>query len=621
MKRAAQIPPAAPSMLARYATEWGPSVFLCLAFGLFAYRALPLLTFPFELRYGEAEVLDMARRAVDLSSPGLYPPFGEPPYLVGNYPPVYPLVLGCLPQSVDAPFFAGRLLSMLAVLISAGLIALILRREGALGAAAEGAGFVGAGLFLSSTFVQEFGMVVRVDALGLAFGLAGMYFTLRASPRDSAAANGSPSSAPTLNAQRDLWLGAICFFLSVYTRHSLLALPCASYALLVMRSGWFALSWPLGLSLAGIATFLIGNAALGGEPYNHLIHLNQLPYRWGDVERKWMLSMWSSWSYPLALWALLALRPATIIAHDRSLWARIGFVGLCGAAVLALLPVAGLATTSDWFARSLFGALEQEEMFIAKLNGVRIGATVFHALFCLCAVFAVIGWTGNSRHDRPARAAGVLLLGGVLSAMLIGRTGSDVNYLYEYVTALCLCAAPTLWQATGRWRLVGVVLLALFVVGGNFNYEFTRGTSLARRNEIARRGKTLAALANTDGPILSEDASFVVILNRPLEYQPFMFRQLADERIWDPTELLREVVDRKFAAVVFVEDRFGFLEIDEHGNRGGYIFPKMTRNPNSFPEAVSRAVLEHYQELRDARVDEEVTVQARRVTKVFVPKS
>ena len=46
-----------------------------MAFSLFAYRVLPLITFPHELQYGEAVLVGQSERV--WAEPGLYPPFDE----------------------------------------------------------------------------------------------------------------------------------------------------------------------------------------------------------------------------------------------------------------------------------------------------------------------------------------------------------------------------------------------------------------------------------------------------------------------------------------------------------------------------------------------------------------
>ena len=257
------------------------ALFLLVSFGLFLHHTLPMLTFGLELKYGEGVLLDQVRRVWE--EPGLYPPFSEPPYIIDNYPPLYPWLVSLIPSPEGAPFFAGRLVSVASILCAAWLVGLIVRRT-----AGDAAALAASALFLATPEIIDFGMRMRVDSLGLALGLFGFFFTLARSPRLR-------------------WLGCLAFFLSIYTRHSGLALPVAAYLLLYLREGKSALPWVGGLVAAGILAFLGGNLWFSGGLYEHLIEFNVLPYDWEGGLKRWFGGFVLRLPLLAAVW--LALRP------------------------------------------------------------------------------------------------------------------------------------------------------------------------------------------------------------------------------------------------------------------------------------------------------------------------
>ncbi len=572
-------------------TEFGAGLFFVAAFCLFAYYSVPQLTFPFELRYGEGVVLDQVRRVND--APGLYPPFDEPPYLIGNYPPVYPVVASLIPAPPSAPFFAGRLTSTASVLLSACLILLIVRRF-----ASAPAGLIAGGAFLVLFEINEFGPLMRIDSLALALGLLGLFATT--------VSDSNP---------RVLWwrvFGAAAFFFSVYTRHSMLSFPIASYVLLFARAvhredrwsaGWITLAWPLGLVAAGALAFLTANIAYDGEPFSHLIYLNRLPYQWPRVEQTWFASMFP-WRYPLAAAALFALWPEKVDGNGRSTLARFLFTG-------ALFIEIGLALV--FLGWKLFSAnLAPQDLLKA--------AAVFHGVWFVVVIGAVAGWTGIRERDKATRTVALFLLCGGASATLIGRVGSDVNYLFEYYAFISIAVGFGLarLRKSRQWGLIAIV--ALFVVGNVVTYPALRTARPARLEQIKGRQALLAKLVELPGKVLSQDPALLAMLGRPVDYQPFMYRQLSDNQIWDSDALVRAVRNKEFSAIIVVlHQPYAWMETVD-GKRVPQFGPKVENAHNGFPKEVIAAYQEAYVIDPEVVVSEVVNDHYRELRYLLVPK-
>ncbi|MEM7262844.1 MAG: glycosyltransferase family 39 protein [Planctomycetota bacterium] len=576
-----------------------PLFFFVACFGLFAYHALPLLTFPYELRYGEGVVLDQSRRVFE--DPGLYPPFDEPPYLIGNYPPVYPAVCSLLPT--PTPFFGGRLLSIVSCLAVAGWIFLLARRYGG-----DTGGLIAGGLYLVLPEVHDFGVLMRIDSFGLALGLAGFYCTTRES-------SGRAEMAWRIG-------GAVAFFFSVYTRHSMLVLPLIAYGTVLGRATAGgtnavarALLWPLALLVVGASAFLIANVVYNGAPYEHLIFMNRLPYSWSRVESLWFLSM-APWRYPLCLLVLLALRPNLAERGSRTPrdYSKRG---------LFWLSWVGVAICVYLIAAPHLENLISSEPTLAS-EGVRdrtvLLGSVVQAVTFLFALGALWGWTGKPEQDRSTRVAGGMVVGGIASALLIGRVGSDVNYLFEYYALGCI-AIGGCWSTTqGPIRGLWIGLVAVFVVT-NVAHPFTVGANRGeRRTAIAKQSRILRHLLEVEDPILSQDPGLIAILDRPLYYQPFMYRQLADAGIWDPETLAKEVREQKFGAIVVKKMQpYAFYE-DRNGNRVPQFGPVVESAIDGYPKEVIEAYQQAYEHLEGSTMVEIVTDHLRVARLILVPR-
>ncbi len=163
---------------------WGIAVAAVAWYVLaFALHAWDLARFPFQADYGEGALLNEAIRLA--SGRSIYLSDRSPPYLVGNYPPVYVALLAFFRLLGARGFGAGRALSGAAILASAALAGLTVRQvlsRGAPPVPAAGRWFaaaLAAGLLCAQNYVWQWGPLQRVDSLALAWSLAGLYWVAR----------------------------------------------------------------------------------------------------------------------------------------------------------------------------------------------------------------------------------------------------------------------------------------------------------------------------------------------------------------------------------------------------------------------------------------------------------
>jgi len=129
----------------------------------FVFHAVQVASYPLDVDNEEGFILAQAASWADNVSP--YRPVQSPPYLVANYPPIYPWILSLPIRFQSLSFAWGRSLSALAMVGVACLIYGVLWDR----TRSMYWSMVGALLFLSFKQVYSWGPLCRVDSLGLLF--------------------------------------------------------------------------------------------------------------------------------------------------------------------------------------------------------------------------------------------------------------------------------------------------------------------------------------------------------------------------------------------------------------------------------------------------------------------
>lgn len=216
-----------------------------------------ILPFPFQFDYGEGIVWQQMR---NIWRGEAYGPLGVFPSIVYHYPPVFHVVSGALARGFGLDeLLAGRLVSLLATLASAGLVGCL--TASTIRQPSRTVPLVCAGLAALACFgwgpIVVWSPLMRVDMLACAFSLAGLVLVVRGLDRPS-------------------WIDAasVAFVLAVYTKQVSVAAPAAAFlALYRVRP---ALAWRLagGCLLLGSITLVILSALTGGGFVRHVFLYN-----------------------------------------------------------------------------------------------------------------------------------------------------------------------------------------------------------------------------------------------------------------------------------------------------------------------------------------------------------
>ena len=220
------------------------------------WDAFRLAALPFEMNYEEGNILNAAVRIVNGLTP--YPNPHVFPNVLNPYGPVFYYLVSLMVRMEGVRLFLPRVIVIVSTLAAATFVALLVRRYSRSIALAVAAGF----LFLTSQLVYFWLPLLRVDLLGLALVLVGLFI---------------------FDTRRWLWSVPL-FVLALFVKCSMLAAPAACVAYLLIQKQWkraglFAAS---GVTLSVIC-FLIAQRMTGGWFSFHIFGTHADPFSWQSV--------------------------------------------------------------------------------------------------------------------------------------------------------------------------------------------------------------------------------------------------------------------------------------------------------------------------------------------------
>ena len=145
-----------------------------LALAFLAWHAARAVGFPFPLDYGEGPLLEQAR--ILAAGGAIYrPTFTGYPFTIGNYPPVFPLLLAVGTKLFGLTYVTGRAVTTLATAACVALVAAIVHTA----TRDRWASLAGAAAFAASPYVVFWSSLVRVDFVALSFSLCAVLLVAR----------------------------------------------------------------------------------------------------------------------------------------------------------------------------------------------------------------------------------------------------------------------------------------------------------------------------------------------------------------------------------------------------------------------------------------------------------
>ena len=179
-------------------------------------------------------------------------------------------------------------------------------------------------------------------------------------------------------------------------------------------------------------------------------------------------------------------------------------------------------------------------------------------------VFLFAGW----KLVPQWRLVAPYLVGATLSALTVGKVGSNVNYLLELTAAMSMALGLTFswlrskektflpWlnqETTANFAAILMVLLIVFQLRGNLAIDLSQ-----KARDITYRTQDMEELdslndvfARQQGIVLVDEYMAMLPQNQQSIYiQPFEMTQMSIAGAWDQTPFLNEIAAQKFSQII-----------------------------------------------------------------------
>lgn len=275
--------------------------------------------------------------------------------------------------------------------------------------------------------------------------------------------------------------------------------------------------------------------------------------------------------YTRQSYGLAAPLAACVWMWHRHGWRRAAATaGIIGGVGLTLFLVLNFVTKGGFFFNIVTANVNPFKMdnLVNHWRGLRSTMPILLALgaaglgWAIQVLLATRKTTASTIHSAWLMT-GAYVLGATLSALTIGKIGSNVNYLLELSAALSLVAGLALAGNIGPWSEQAPVIkfairngaVILLTIQMGFLMRNTLQGPVqdlkARRIPEARLEDLLWEVRRIKEPILADEFMGLITLNeKPLYIQPFEMTQLANAGLWDQSPLLESIRAQEFPMIL-----------------------------------------------------------------------
>jgi hypothetical protein len=347
--------------------------------------------------------------------------------------------------------------------------------------------------------------------------------------------------------------------------------PALWYGRLISLLGVAAVALFVGLTLHALTRDRI--AALAGA-----MIFPAIPYvvRWSSLSRvdslglalswaglfvvaRWPQKRWSVFVSALLLVAAVYTRQTYIVAAPLAAFVWLVAQGqrrralqtaaIAGGACLLLFAVLNISTGEGFFLNTVTANLNDFRWERVSLNA--LGALLACPMLLLGSLAFLL--LTSRKGNRAWWLVAPYLIASVPTAVLVGKVGSDVNYLLELSAALSLATGAFIaWQRRRpRLRIALIALLAVQVLALAQSSRVASGLQnyvIDQRTEVARLSMMVA---EADGPVLTDDyMGLLPERGKRIYFQPFEMTQLARDGDWDQRPFVEGIAKEKFPLIM-----------------------------------------------------------------------
>jgi hypothetical protein len=277
------------------------------------------------------------------------------------------------------------------------------------------------------------------------------------------------------------------------------------------------------------------------------------------VVARWPQKRWSVFVSALLLVAAVYTRQTYILAAPLAAFVWLVAQGqrhralqtaaIAGGACLLLFAALNISTSEGFFLNTVTANLNDFRWERVSLNGLLALVAFPMLLICSLAFLLLTPRKGNSAWWLVAP----YLIASIPTAVLVGKVGSDVNYLLELSAALGLATGAFIaWQRRRpRLRIALFALLAVQVLALMQSSRVASGLQnyvVDHRAEVAQLSRMVA---NADGPVLTDDyMGLLPERGKGIYFQPFEMTQLARDGDWNQRPFLEDIARERFPLIM-----------------------------------------------------------------------
>ena len=428
------------------------AVWACVRLGIhvFAY-----LGYPLPLDDGEGHVLNQAIIIAAGQLP--YPPINTAPYIVSNYPPLFPALaastfqfLGEMPVMSGVSVFPGLIVTRLISVLSGLAIAFLIYRVSIKSGGNSDTSAIASLLFLAMPIVYFWFAIGKPDLLAIFLGLLGLYIGI-----------------VNLENKNRFYLALIPLVLAVFTRQSEIAPFLALAIYLVYKKDKRAATFAIYYIGAIIVITVILQILTNGEYLRHIIIYTRTQY--------YLARLWSTWSFFILNASLLLI---VAFAHS-----------------------------------------------IREFSRRAVSPVLLYFLFAF------------------------------LISLTSGKVGSDMNYFFETIVAAHILLAVFLnYLLKQKMEFSGSLIATGLVFLIALDYAFIHDNRIyshqPNKDDRANGTILVSMIKDQEGPILSEDEGFVAVCGKEVQFNPFIMTELSKEGIWDQTDFVNSINNKKYDLLI-----------------------------------------------------------------------
>src|ERR687898_859402 len=222
---------------------------------------------------------------------------------------------------------------------------------------------------------------------------------------------------------------------------------------------------------------------------------------------------------------------------------------IAGGAGLVVFALLNISTGEGFFLNTVTANLNDFRWERVSLNA--LGALLACPVLLLASLVFLL--LTPRKENRAWWLVAPYLIASIPTAVLVGKVGSDVNYLLELSAALGLATGAFIaWQRRRpRLRIALIALLAIQVLALAQSSRVASGLQdyvIEQRDEVAQLSRMVA---NTDGPVLTDDyMGLLPQRGQSIYFQPFEMTQLTRDGDWDQRPILNDIERQKFPMIM-----------------------------------------------------------------------